>query len=153
MLGGLATTAALLVSIMILPSSEQDTPERVQAKRIEIPHYLPLAQQAGISGEVTLHLTVSKAGKVISVDIVSTKPSNWGKAFASMAVDAAKRSEFECSSCSGESFEHTITYQFQFPEIPKDACTVQPPRPLPASKVDSVSHVIVRPSAWPCVQT
>jgi TonB family protein len=150
-LRGLLTTAALLVGLMMLASVGQNNPaDRVEAKRVEIPRYLPLAQQAAVSGEVILNLTVSKTGKVVSVDVVSAKPENWGKGFASMAIDAAKRSEFACSSCSGDTFQHRVTYQFQFAPIPKDACNDPPPPPL--SKVDSVFHVTVRPSAWPCVQ-
>jgi TonB family protein len=139
--------------LIILPCSAQqsDSATQVQAKRIEIPRYLPLARQAGISGEVVLRLTVNKAGKVASVDVVKAQPDNWGKGFATMATEAAKKSEFVCASCSGDTFEHEVTYQFQFPAIPKDACTLQAP-PLPASTVDSVSHVTIRPSTWPCVQ-
>lgn len=147
-------TALLVLGVLIGPCGGQESScaTRVQAKRMEIPRYLPLAQQARISGEVNLRLTVNKAGKVVSVEVVSARPDNWGKGFASMAIEAAKKSEFACASCSGDTFEHTVTYQFQFPPIPKDACTLQPPTPLPASAVDSVSHVTVRPSAWPCVQ-
>ena len=144
--------AILFLSLFVLPCRGQQTrpATQVEAKRIEIPRYLPLAQQAGISGEVTLNLTVNKAGKVVSVDVVNAKPDGWGKGFASMAIDAAKQSEFLCASCSGDTFQHAVTYQFQFPAIPKDACTLHPA--LPASKVDSASHVTVRPIAWPCVQ-
>lgn len=145
-------TTALLIAIVGMPSVGQDSSsaKQVEAKRIEIPRNLSLAQQAGMSGEVTLNLTVSKAGKVVSGDVVSAKPDGYGKGFASRAVDAAKRSEFACSSCSGDTFEHSVIYQFQFPPIPKNVCALNPP--LPASKVDSVSHVTGRPSAWPCVQ-
>jgi hypothetical protein len=57
-----------------------------------------------MSGEVALRLTVNKAGKVVSFEIVSARPSGWGKGFASMAIDAAKQSEFLCASCSGNTF-------------------------------------------------
>jgi len=150
--GQFPLTTMLLVGLLILQCWAQETSSvaRVEAKRMEIPRYLPLAQQAAVSGEVTLHLTVNKAGKVVSVDATNAQANGWGKGFASMASDAAKQSEFVCASCSGDTFEHTVTYQFQFPAIPKDACTLRPP--IPASKVDSASHVTVRPSAWPCVQ-
>jgi TonB family protein len=147
-------TASLLLCVLIGPCGGQESSAatRVQAERMEIPRYLPLARQAGVSGEVDLRLSVDKAGKVVSVEVVSAGPNRWGKGFASMAIEAAKKSEFVCASCSGDTFGHTVTYQFQFPPIPKDACTQQPPPPLPASAVDSDSHVTVRPSAWPCVQ-
>jgi TonB family protein len=143
----------LLLTLPVAPSVGQRTepPAKVQAKKVEIPHYVPLAQQAAISGTVTLHLVVSRDGKVVSADVVSAEPDGWGKWFSSTAADAAKRSEFVCPSCSGETFEHTITYQFDFPPIPKDACTPQAPA-LPRSKVDSPTHVTVRPSLWPCVE-
>jgi hypothetical protein len=60
---------------------------------MEIPRYLPLAQQAAMSGEVALRLTVNKVGKVVSVEVVNARPNGWGKGFASMAIDAANQSE------------------------------------------------------------
>jgi TonB family protein len=81
---------------------------------MQIPRYLPLAQQAGLSGEVTLHLTVDKAGKVVSVDVENSRPSNWGKGFASMAIEAAKQSEFLCASCLGDTFEHALPINSSF---------------------------------------
>jgi TonB family protein len=151
MRGQLRSVAVLLVSLLAVLCSGKETSSapKVRPKRMEIPRYLPLAQQAGISGDVTLRLTVDKAGKVVSVEIANTQPNGWGDGFAAMAIDAAKKSEFLCASCSGDTFEYTVTYQFQVPPIPKDACTARPE--LPASKVDSASHVTVRPRAWPCL--
>ncbi len=142
----------LVASLLILPCSaqENDSATRVQIKRMEIPKYLPLAKQAGVSGSVTLHLTVGKDGKVVSVNVVTTQPKDWGKGFAEMAIEAAKRSEFVCSACSGDTFTHTVTYQFRFPARSEDVCTTNPP--IPASTVDSASHVTVRPDSWACVQ-
>ena len=150
--GQLLLAAILLVSLFIPQCRGQETSSAalVEAKRMEIPRYPPLAQQAGKSGEVTLHLTVNKVGNVVSVDVANARPDGWEKGFAPTAIDAGKKSEFVCLSCSGDTFEHTVTYQFQFPAIPRDACTLRPQ--LPASKVDSASHVTVRPTAWPCVQ-
>jgi TonB family protein len=146
--------ALALLALTVLPSAGQEASSetRIQIKKMEVPRYLPLAQQAGISGDVTLHLTVNKSGDVTAVDIISAHPKNWGEGFASMAIEAAKRSQFSCASCTSDTFEHTVTYQFDFPPIPANACTLQPPPPIPPSKVDSVSHVTVRPKAWPCVQ-
>jgi TonB family protein len=88
-------TALLLLGVLIglCGGQESSSATRVQAKRMEIPRYLPLARQAGISGEVDLRLTVNKAGKVVSVEVVSARPDGWGKGFASMAIEAAKKSE------------------------------------------------------------
>ena len=146
--------ALALLTLTMLPSAGQegDSETRIQIKTMEIPRYLPLAQQAGISGNVTLHLTVNKSGEVTAVDVVSAHPKDWGKGFASMAIEAAKRSQSSCASCTGDAFEHTVIYQFDFPPRPTNACTLRPPPPIPPSKVDSVSHVTVRPKAWPCVQ-
>jgi TonB family protein len=146
-------TAILLLGVLIGPCGGQESSSatRVQAKRVEIPRYFPLAQQARMNGEVVLRLTVNKVGKVVSVEVVNARPNGWGKGFALMAIDAAKQSEFLCASCSGDTFQHTVTYQFQFPAIPKDACTLPQPA-LPASKVDAASHVTVRPSGWDCVE-
>jgi Gram-negative bacterial TonB protein C-terminal len=146
-----AVASALLI-LTTFPSYGQEinSETRIQVKKMEIPSYLPLAQQAGISGNVTLHLRVNKGGEVASIDVVSALPRDWGKGFASVAIEAAKRSQFSCTSCTGDTFEHTVIYQFDFPAIPENACTLHPP--IPPSRVDSVSHVTVRPKAWPCVQ-
>ena len=142
------------LTLTMLPSAGQEgkSEMRIQIKKMGIPRYLPLARQAGISGDVTLHLTVNKSGEVTAVDVVSAHPKEWGKGFASMAIEAARLSQFSCASCENDTFEHTVTYQFDFPPIPNNACTLQPPPPIPPSKVDSVSHVTVRPKAWPCVE-
>jgi TonB family protein len=116
--------ALALLTLTVLPSAGQEGKEtRIQIKKMEIPRYLPLARQAGISGDVTLHLTVNKGSEVTAVDVVSAHPKNWGEGFASMAIEAAKRSQFSCASCANNTFEHTVTYQFDFPPIPKNACT------------------------------
>src|SRR5450432_2450601 len=115
MRGQFALVAMLLVSLLVVLGRGQETSSetKVHTKRMEIPRYLPLAQQAGVSGDVTLKLTVDKGGKVVSVEIAKAQPNDWGKGLASMAIDAAKKSEFLCASCSGDTFEHTVTYQFQ----------------------------------------
>jgi TonB family protein len=146
--------AFALLTLTMLPSAGQEgkSETRIQIKKMEIPSYVPLARQAGVSGDVTLHLTVNKSGEVASVDVVSARPpKGWGEAFAAVAIEAAKRSQFSCASCAGDTFEHTVTYQFDFPPVPDGACMLQPP-PIPPSKIDSVSHVTVRPKAWTCVQ-
>jgi outer membrane biosynthesis protein TonB len=77
-------TATLLLSVLIGTCSGQESSSatRVQAKRMEIPRYPPLAQQADMGGEVALRLTVNKVGKVVSVEVVNTRPRNgWGKNF------------------------------------------------------------------------
>ena len=63
------TVALALLTLTMLPSAGQegDSETRIQIKTMEIPRYLPLAQQAGISGNVTLHLTVNKNGEVTVV--------------------------------------------------------------------------------------
>ena len=61
--------------LLILPfagrAQDLSPATRIQVKKMEIPNYSPLAQQAGKSGEVRLRLTVSKSGEVRSVDVVS----------------------------------------------------------------------------------
>jgi TonB family protein len=143
-----------LVVVLALTSSIAQVAEtsNVVADKMEIPRYLPLAEQAGVSGEVTLRLQVKKNGDVISANVVSAHPERgrpWS-GFIEMATEAAKASKFSCSRCEGPVFEHTVTYQFQYPAVPKEACTGTIPPPPPSS-VDSPSHVTVRPRRWPCV--
>jgi TonB family protein len=85
-----------LLTLTMLPSAGQEgnSETRIQIKKMEVPSYPPLARQAHVTGDVKLHLTVNKNGDVASVDVVSARPKGWGKDFAAVAIEAAKRSQF-----------------------------------------------------------
>lgn len=158
--------ASMIVILATLPSlGQMKEPEgRVIADKMEIPRYDPLAAMTGVSGEVTLRLQVKKNGDVVSVSVIGSHADcgfasgcdanarkGWGARFVDWATQAAKISSFSCSKCEGPTFDHTITYQFQYPPLPKGVCTDAVPPP-PPSAVDSSSHITVRPTHWPCVQ-
>ena len=149
----------LIVLVMLIVTSfpstglVKESGGTIIADKMEIPVYSPLASQAGVSGEVTLRLRVKRGGDVISVSVVSAQAEDgYGtNGFVYFATEAAKLSRFSCSSCEGPTFEHIVTYQFQYPPVPKGACTYDAPAP-PPSTGDSPSHVTVRPKRWSCVQ-
>jgi hypothetical protein len=158
--------ASVFLILTALPSLGQakESDHRVIADKVEIPRYVPLAAMGGVSAEVTLRLQVKKNGDVISVNVVSTHAdcgfssgcdtdtsNGWAAGFVNPATQAAKTSRFSCSKCEGPSFDHTVTYQFKYPPVPKGVCTDAAPPP-PPSTVDSPSHVTVRPKGWSCVQ-
>jgi TonB family protein len=128
----------------------------VVADKIEIPNYPPLALQAGISAKIILQVEVKKSGEVNSVRLISAQTDRgYGTAgFVDTATAAAKTSRFSCPTCKGLSFEHVVTYDFQYPPVPEHVCTPKPKEtiPPPPSTTDAPGHVTVRPSKWSCVQ-
>jgi hypothetical protein len=158
--------ASVILILTTLPSLGQVTGPggRVTADKMEIPRYDPLAVMTGVSAEVTVRLQVKKDGDVISVNVVGAHADcgfasgcdtdtrkGWGARFVDWATQAAKISRFSCSKCEGPTFDHVVTYQFQYPPVPKGVCTDAAPSP-PPSTADSPSHVTVRPKGWSCVQ-
>lgn len=162
-----AALALLFLSAISSLAQITESPGSVIADKMEIPRYLPLAATAGISAEVKLRLQVNKNGDVATVNIVdahadcgflqdcnSQAGSGWESGFVQMATEAAKVSRFSCSTCGGPTFGHIVIYHFQYPPMPKRACTPRPKEkipPPPPSTVDSSDHVTVRPTHWPCV--
>ena len=160
----LAASAILILTTLPFLGQMKESGVRVIADKMEIPRYgVPLAAMSGVSAEVTLRLQVKKNGDVISVNVVSTHADcgflsgcdtdaskGWGSGFVDAATQAAKISRFSCSMCEGSTFDHVVTYQFQYPPVPKGVCTDAAPLP-PPSTVDSPSHVTVRPKHWSCV--
>ncbi len=72
--------------------------------------YPPLARQAHIMGDVKVSVYVRADGTVSSVELLSGHPM-----LAPAAVENAKKSEYECRKCTGET-EYTLTYTFGFIE-------------------------------------
>jgi hypothetical protein len=159
--------ASVIVILATLPSLGQvkESGGAIIPDKMEIPRYDPLAAMAGVSAELTLRLQVKKNGDVISVNVVGANADcgfvsgcdadsrkGRGARFVEWSTPAAKISRFSCSKCEGPTFDHIITYQFQYPPLPKGACTDAVPPP-PPSTVDSPSHVTVRPQRWSCVQS
>jgi|HubBroStandDraft_6_1064221.scaffolds.fasta_scaffold07044_8 hypothetical protein len=81
-------------------------------------------------GECRGHTSLAdeKERDVISVNVVSTHADcgfasgcgtdvrkGWGAGFVDAATQAAKISRFSCSKCEGSTFDHVVTYQFQYP--------------------------------------
>jgi hypothetical protein len=162
----LAASALLILTTLSSLAQITESPSHVIADEMEIPLYLPLGAMAGVSAEVTLRLQVSKDGDVTSVAVVSAHAdcgwlpdcsphagSGWESRFVQMATEAAKVSRFSCSTCGGATFGHVVIYQFQYPPVPKRACTPRPKEKIPPPPPSTVAsgHVTVRPTHWPCV--
>jgi hypothetical protein len=163
--------APTLLILTTLSSLAQitESPSHVIADKMQIPLYLPLAAMVEVSAEVTLRLQVNNNGDVVSVNVISAHAdcgrlpdcnpqagSGDESGFVQMATVAAKVSKFSCSVCGGPTFGHIVTYQFQYPPLPKRACAPRPKEtipPPPPSTVDSSDHVTVRPTHWPCTAT
>lgn len=158
--------ASVIVILAALPSLGQveESAGHVIADKMETPRYDPLAAMTGVSAEVMLRLQVKKNGDVTSVNVVGAHADcgfasgcdtdarkGWESRFVDWAMQAAKMSKFSCPKCEGPTFDHIVTYQFQYPPLPKGVCTDAAPPP-PPSTVDSPSHVTVKPRAWSCVQ-
>jgi hypothetical protein len=76
--------------------------------KLSPPVYPPLARQARIAGDVKLYVHVHADGTVGSVELFSGHPL-----LAPAAVENAKKSEFECRGCAGET-EYQLIYTFGF---------------------------------------
>jgi|SRR5450432_2897181 len=166
----LAASTLLILTTLSALAQTAEPPNHVVADKMEIPLYLPIAAMAEVSAEVTLRLQVNtNGGDVVSVSVISAHAdcgrwpdcnpqagSGRESGFVQMATEAAKVSKFSCSLCGGPTFGHIVTYQFQYPPVPKRACTPRPKETIPSpppSTVDSSDHVTVRPTHWPCVAT
>jgi hypothetical protein len=160
----LAASVVLILTALLCPGQVKESGGRILGDKMEIPRYVPLAALGRVSGEVTLRLQVKKNGDVISANVVNahadcgfssgcdTDPGKgWAVSFVDAATQAAKISRFSCSKCEGPTFDHLVTYQFQYPPVPKGVCTDAAPPPPPSS-IDSPSHVTVRPKGWSCFQ-
>jgi hypothetical protein len=75
--------------------------------------YPPLARQARISGDVKTQLHIRADGSVAAEELISGHPM-----LAPAAIENAKKSEFECRGCTGET-EYGLTYTFGFVDDPK----------------------------------
>jgi hypothetical protein len=164
----LAASTLLILTALSSLAQTAESPSHVIADKMEIPLYLPIGAMAGVSAEVTLRLQVNKNGDVVAVNVVSAHAdcgfltdcphagNRWESGFVQMATKSAKVSKFSCSTCGGATFGHIVIYQFQYPPVPKRACTPRPKEtipPPPPSTVDSSDHVTVRPTHWPCTAT
>jgi TonB family protein len=101
-----------------LPAIAQDAPAQstvsadaqqtgVVLVKLSPPVYPPLAQNAQITGDVTIQLAIRKDGIVASAELFSGHPM-----LSPAALASAKQSQFECKGCSAEVNSYTLTYTF-----------------------------------------
>jgi TonB family protein len=74
------------------------------------PAYPPLARQARIAGDVKLIVHIRPDGSITSVELFSGHPI-----LAPAAIENARKAEFECRGCSGET-DYSLTYTFGLTE-------------------------------------
>jgi TonB family protein len=99
------TVVGLALSL-VCQSQEQAATNAVLVDLAQ-PKYPPLAQQANVTGDVLLALTVSPGGSVQSANVISGHPL-----FKQAALDSALHSKFDCSSCNGSS-QYRLLYTFK----------------------------------------
>jgi TonB family protein len=101
-----------------LPAIAQDAPAQstvpdaqqtnVVLVKLSPPVYPPMAQNARITGDVTIQLAIRKDGSVASAELFSGHPM-----LSPAALVSAKQSQFECKGCSAEVNSYMLTYTFQ----------------------------------------
>jgi TonB family protein len=82
---------------------------QVALLKLAPPEYPPLAQEAGIMGDVVVHLIILQDGSVQSAEVLSGPPL-----LRQAALESAKHSRFECQSCSEKDTTYLLTYTFGF---------------------------------------
>lgn len=94
-----------------------DLTPRVALKELSPLTYPALAYTAGITGDVSLNITVHADGSVASVTTVS------GPALLlSAAADSARKSRFECQNCGRADRSQSFTYSFRLSPEKADPC-------------------------------
>jgi TonB family protein len=81
-----------------------------QVVPVSLPHavYPPIAQMARVQGEVEVTVSVGADGSVESAQVTGKDIP----LLAPAAIDAAKKSTFECRGCTGEPASYSIVYAF-----------------------------------------
>ena len=99
-------------------ASALESVPRVTLKILHSPAYPPLARQAGITGDVTVNVTLHPDGTVDSVTPVTGHPL-----LVPSVVDSVKQSAFECVQCGNSVATVQLTYSFQqSPREKTDPC-------------------------------
>jgi len=106
--------------------------------KLSIPSYPRLAQQARITGDVNLKLSIGSDGHVETVDVVD------GHAMLRQAaVESARQSVFECRQCNSRSASYSLSYRFQIsPRVASTVCSGQLDPTDPPADVDLEAHRI-----------
>jgi Gram-negative bacterial TonB protein C-terminal len=104
---------ALLLCLLTIIGLSGLNSESMQSEVVLIllsnPVYPQLAKQAGVRGDVELKLAVRQDGTVESAEAVG------GPAMLiQAALDSAKNSKFDCSSCTHTFTSYRLVYSFQF---------------------------------------
>jgi TonB family protein len=104
------------------------------------PTYPRLAQQAHITGDVDLMLSIRRDGSVESAVVVSGHPI-----LKQAALDSAQQSQFDCGGCV-ETASYALKYKFQITSrgYPNDCDTTEK---QPPAEVDDLRHQVTV-SAW-----
>ncbi|MHB8218147.1 MAG: energy transducer TonB [Candidatus Sulfotelmatobacter sp.] len=118
-------------------AENKDTPaDHVVLTKLSPPIYLPVARQARIEGEIELTLGIRPDGTVGSVDVVSGHPL-----LRQVAIESARRSQFECLGCTARLTSYSVRYKFEL--LPLDQtkdCADEERNGSPPLKVDSSQH-------------
>jgi len=116
--------------------------------KLSIPAYPRLAQQARITGDVNLKLSIGSDGHVESVDVVD------GHAMLrQVAVESARKSVFECRQCNGRSDSYSLSYRFEIsPTDPPKDCSGKADPGNPPGEVDLAAHrvTVFAREMWTC---
>jgi len=118
---------------------------------LPLPAYLPLAVQAHIRGQVQMELTIGADGAVKSWKSISGHPL-----LVRAVTDSLPQAQFACDGCAQKEYTYSLTYEFILPEDKFAGACAELHRTgkepvMPASTLDSPSHVTVRPARALCL--
>jgi TonB family protein len=103
----------LAVAALVVSDARAQSPAdsgSPQAVPVSLPHpvYPPIAQSARVQGEVAVTVSVGADGSVASAQITGKDIP----LLSAAAIDAAKKSTFECRGCVAAPASYTIVYAF-----------------------------------------
>jgi len=138
LVGITALTCAVAQALVQNASSSNATQESVMLRELYEPIYPRLAKQARVQGDVVVKLAVKRDGTVEIVEAVSGPPM-----LMSASLESAKKSKFDCSSCTEALTLSRVVYTFQAVPLQYDAnCEVIPDARYP-QVTQTQNHVTV----------
>jgi len=102
-------TSAVTESLVQIGSNANSQQEAVPITDLFKPVYPRLAIQGRVRGDVELKLFIRQDGTVESAEAISGPPF-----LIQAAVDSAKKSKFDCSSCTETLTSYRLVYSFKF---------------------------------------
>ena len=144
---------SLTISSSLCAQSGESPQAEVVLIKVFAPIFPPFARQALVAGDVQVKVLVRPDGTLAAAEAISGHDL-----LRDAALESARKSEFECRRCIGETF-HILTYTFMFPKLPPmdpdPCCCSHPPSfrqpPIESLIEQSQDHITVIDGMKECI--